>query len=92
MPDDFKPLSSRTPPRAGGENSVFRLASVPVSASVGSHPLPTPAQAHGLPPTSPASDPKAHSPSVTLQKDGDRVTRIQVRCTCGETTTIECVY
>ena len=31
-------------------------------------------------------------PSVTLQKDGDRVTHIRVQCGCGEVIELECSY
>lgn len=31
-------------------------------------------------------------PVVTLNRDGDKVTRIQVRCSCGEVVELDCVY
>ena len=31
-------------------------------------------------------------PVVTLKRDGDKVTRIQVRCSCGEVVELDCVY
>lgn len=31
-------------------------------------------------------------PQVTLQRDGDRVTRIRVQCSCGQVAELECVY
>jgi hypothetical protein len=31
-------------------------------------------------------------PVVTLKRDGDKVTRIQVRCSCGELVELDCVY
>jgi len=31
-------------------------------------------------------------PSVTLQKDGDRVTHIRIHCTCGQVIELECSY
>ena len=31
-------------------------------------------------------------PKVTLQRDGDRVTTIQVHCSCGQTIELACVY
>jgi hypothetical protein len=33
-----------------------------------------------------------HSPTVTLQREGDRVTRIQVQCACGEVIELDCEY
>ena len=31
-------------------------------------------------------------PVVTLQRDGDRVTGIQIQCGCGQTIELNCVY
>src|SRR5262245_8330707 len=31
-------------------------------------------------------------PVVTLKREGDKVTRIQVRCSCGEVVELDCVY
>ena len=31
-------------------------------------------------------------PSVTLQREGDRVTQIRIRCVCGEVIELDCVY
>lgn len=93
MPDEFKPLSSRTPSPPSGGNGMFRLTSVPSSSpptSAGSPAAPPQIRRHA--PSPPADGTQTQAPTVTLQKDGDRVTRIQVRCTCGETITIECVY
>jgi hypothetical protein len=38
-----------------------------------------------------ASDP-AHAPKLTLKRDGDRVTHITVRCTCGQSIELACEY
>ena len=50
---------------------------------------PTSRTAHAVAPTAPAHE---RLPIVTLKRDGDRVTRIQVRCSCGETVELDCVY
>jgi hypothetical protein len=34
----------------------------------------------------------ATQPTVTLQKDGDRVTHIRIQCSCGEVIELECAY
>jgi hypothetical protein len=31
-------------------------------------------------------------PVVTLEKDGDRVTRIRIECTCGQVIELDCEY
>src|SRR5437868_10598916 len=42
----------------------------------------------------PGSQLHAHDrlPVVTLKREADRVTRIQVRCSCGEVIELDCVY
>ncbi len=57
---------------------------VPVFQAV---PVPAPA-------TSPAhkDHAKGTPPQVTLQREGDRVTAIQIRCSCGEVIELKCVY
>lgn len=32
------------------------------------------------------------APKVTVQRDGERVTQIQVRCTCGQVIDLACEY
>jgi len=39
-----------------------------------------------------AAHPAAAAPEVTLKRDGDRVTHISVRCSCGEVVELACVY
>ena len=31
-------------------------------------------------------------PKVTLERDGDRVSRIRIECSCGETIDLDCAY
>jgi hypothetical protein len=31
-------------------------------------------------------------PSVTLQRDGDRVTQIRIQCVCGHVIELDCLY
>jgi len=51
---------------------------------------PNPAQGN---PTS-GTAPHNHDgkPTISLQKDGDRVTHIRVKCACGEVVELECTY
>lgn len=39
-----------------------------------------------------AHDPSSAKPTVTLEKDGERVTRIRVVCGCGEVIELDCEY
>ena len=86
MNDPFEPLLpdltqstrfQRTPSPASAPASGAGFESL--------HPVGT---APGSPP------PAAHErlPVVTFKRDGDRVTRIQVRCSCGEMVELDCVY
>lgn len=61
----------------------------PTNATPTPPPPPAPAAA-----AAPAREPHlAHGkPVVTLQRDGDKVTRIRVQCGCGETIDLDCVY
>jgi hypothetical protein len=46
-------------------------------------------------PSAPApaqSEKTSCEPRVTVQRDGDRVTSIQVHCSCGEVIELGCVY
>ncbi|MBI2815096.1 MAG: hypothetical protein HYX71_12525 [Opitutae bacterium] len=36
--------------------------------------------------------PAGHAPHIDLVKQGDKIVRIIVQCTCGERTEIECLY
>ncbi len=46
------------------------------------------------PPPEPAEgeEPAQTHPELSLEKDGDKVTRIKVDCTCGETIVMDCDY
>ena len=45
--------------------------------------------ADGACPSGPAV---AGEPKVTVERDGDRVTRIRIQCGCGHTTELACEY
>jgi len=97
MNDDFSPLvpdlskstrfsspSTSAGPTADGGCGGFE-ALLPME------PVPPPA-ARVEP--APARATAAHErlPVITLKRDGNRITRIQVRCSCGETIELDCVY
>jgi hypothetical protein len=50
------------------------------------------------PPVSPVTETAAaersaaSAPTVTLQRDGERITQIQIRCACGEVIELDCLY
>jgi hypothetical protein len=53
--------------------------------------VPAPAPAASLPHcTTPAGE--TAQPTVTLQHDGGKVTRIRIHCACGQVIDLDCVY
>ncbi len=90
MPLGFEPLSPSSLPRvsaAAGDPGGLMASPTPNAAS------------HGLTLAAPASSafvpitPHAHAtPTISVQKDGDRITHIIVRCTCGQVINLECGY
>jgi hypothetical protein len=84
MSGSFQPLSGRLGPAREGANSSFRLKVVPQAAA------PAPAAAAGQPPQpAPAC---AHEPSITVDREGERIKTIRIQCTCGKVIELGCVY
>lgn len=82
----FVPLTGPAPQPAAGSSARF-VATVP----------PAPAgQAPSAPAPAPATAPTPHAhpgaPRLTFQRDGDRITRILVHCSCGEVIPLDCRY
>ena len=88
MPSNFVPLidTSLTPPASTGvrDNAAASAAFAAMSPGGKS----SPAHKPGIHPSAPAPG----LPSVTLQKDGDRVTHIRIHCACGQVIELECSY
>jgi hypothetical protein len=75
MSDAFVPFArTRVTPRSARQ--PHRLVVLPPDA---------PQAAASLPPNSPPSPPPPAppAPELTLERDGDRITRITLRCPCG---------
>jgi len=53
-----------------------------------------PLEASANPVAHPTATPQGHGcdPKVTLQREGDRVVAIEVRCSCGQVIELACVY
>ena len=87
--DGFTPLLPS--PGSGGSPPSFRLTVLP--AEPGSTP---PFQ--NFPAAAPASSPAparctpSGKPQVSLLRDGEVITGIQVHCACGEVITLDCLY
>lgn len=79
------PVSSKA--RIGTDN--FRLAVTPQADKPAAFvPAASPAAAH---PGAAHAHPSGE-PVISLEKQGDRVTRITVRCTCGHVIELDCAY
>jgi hypothetical protein len=96
MSSPFVPFLKAGLPAAGNRASVKTDSAAASGAFIA---LGNAAAATGATPTvrpaphcthSPAGSPTA--PTVTLQKDGDRVTHIRIECTCGQVVELECAY
>ncbi len=85
MSDLFVPFNSE-PSKGRQANSAFRVTVMPKDEQVPSFvpvPQPVPAQGH-------AHD--LQEPQVELDREGDRITRITVRCSCGQVIELNCTY
>lgn len=87
MSEPFQPFTpSRGKSRPPGQ--PLRLS---ILAHAGGAPLPGPAGIESAPsappPVSPppaAAEAGRREPQVTIERDGDRITRILIRCSCGQ--------
>lgn len=57
-----------------------------------SAPLAAPAAPHAFPQRHPAGPAPAGGPQVEVVKQGDKVTRLIVTCSCGERIEVDCLY
>src|ERR1051325_555178 len=92
MSNDFIPLIPTPAPAPAAPDNLVRLPA-PRSrhdAFAGLAPNPSgPVPA----PTTPSPSPAPHSaPTVTFKRNGDRVTQIEIRCSCGEVIQLDCDY
>jgi hypothetical protein len=75
----FEPL-----PAAKTAASGFRMKVVPAAESG------PPSSASRFHTHGPTASP--NSPTITLQRDGDKVTAIRIECVCGQVIELACVY
>lgn len=86
MSDSFVPFAkNRSKPGTGSEN--FRVTILPQSQQAAPF---QPAAASNIPSANPKPPPK--EPQITLERDGDRITRIKVQCSCGQVIELNCAY
>ncbi|MBI5386124.1 MAG: hypothetical protein HZA90_15750 [Verrucomicrobia bacterium] len=77
---------------AANRGSDFRLKVLPQPQNVQRFQPATPPTAAAACGHGPSGAAPTGHPKVTLQRDGDRVTRIQVICACGQQIELDCVY
>lgn len=86
MSDSFVPFSkNRSKPGPGSDN--FRVTILPQAQQ--SAPF-QPSAASNIPAAT--SKPAPKEPQITLERDGDRITRIKVQCSCGQVIELNCAY
>src|SRR5262245_6883514 len=101
MSNQFAPLTTKRPPD-GALQGAFRLKILPQAAAKQAF---TPLRVSSPPPTAVEPPPPAlpveaaqptpctnPDPIVSLQKDGDRISHIHIKCTCGQVIELNCVY
>lgn len=87
MATDFVPLL-KDHPDANAPASATAAGFRPLVQAPQSRPNPEPAPSPepGPPPTAPTG------PTLTVQRAGERITQIQIRCTCGQVIELDCDY
>jgi hypothetical protein len=85
MSDAFVPFAqSRSKPGASSES--FRLTIIPQAQQAAQfHPASAAASVAG-------AKPCTKEPQVTLEREGDRITRIKIQCPCGQVMELNCTY
>ncbi|MDB6022592.1 MAG: hypothetical protein JWQ04_2449 [Pedosphaera sp.] len=82
MPETFVPFVTATAKIRG---PVF----APITSKT---PSPAPESLAGIPTTPPSTPEACTKPTVTLERNGDIVSAIKIRCGCGEVVELTCVY
>ena len=85
MSEAFVPFA-KTQSKPGASGDSFRLTIIPQAAQTTPF-QPVSANAH-----SQNAKPCAKEPQVTLEREGDRITRIKIQCTCGQVVELNCTY
>lgn len=82
----FVPLTSVAANKPPASNGAF----APVVQTAAA---PPPGTAHSPVATAPPTHPASHgTPKLTVERDGDHITRIVIHCSCGEVIPVDCHY
>ncbi len=85
MSDSFVPFA-KTRSKPGPAAESFRLTILPQAQQA------APFQPATIALPSTGANPGAKEPQVTIERDGDRITRIKIQCTCGQLLELNCAY
>lgn len=86
MSDSFVPFAPAQP--ASASSQPFRLKVLPQAQHTRPfQPLPQASSSEHATGLHAPTEPK-----VTLHREGDRVTRIEIRCSCGQCLELDCAY
>ena len=86
--DRFRPLASKLNP--AGEDDVFGLTILPKAKAEEKFSAVRPQSAPV--PTANHTHTETVEPVITLKREGDRVTVIEVQCSCGQVIELKCDY
>jgi hypothetical protein len=89
MDDGFHPLLPGSGSAPGGMSASGRLKILPAGEAQDKFQPVTPDH------TAAASAPSCaapQKPTITLQRDGQRVTHIRIQCSCGQVINLDCEY
>lgn len=84
MSDAFTPFANTRSKSAPGASN-FRLTIVPQAQEAAPF-QPVAAAVPNSPPTA------SKEPQVSVEREGDRITRIRVQCCCGQVVELNCAY
>jgi len=97
MPSAFVPFLKTGGKSAASPTGAARTASADTAAGAGAFAAlvpsgPNPPPPTGTPTCAAGAHPATGKPTVSLQKEGDRVTHIRIQCGCGEVIELACDY
>lgn len=97
MNSGFTPIAPNAPGKLAVPASPLPAARPAPAPNLA--PAPAAAAPASLPAFRPVCTPTAHAgqpvlgePKITLERDGDRVTKIKVQCVCGHIVELSCLY
>jgi hypothetical protein len=85
MSEPFVPFA-KTRSKPGSAGDSFRLTILPQAQQA------APFQPVATAPSPAGNQLSPKEPQVTLEREGDRITRIKIQCVCGQVLELDCAY